>query len=219
MPLLPPPQAADPASNVRVSSFLPTAARTTQNTACRDVSAAAASPRAPTAQHAPPLLQRRCSHPRTPPGCNSLQHPLSLGTEHIPWAPTSHQPPAVCDRAHTGLFFQHSAATPAGRRKVGRSQPGAAPPDHPPRPGSWCRQRKPCGGNRGGRQHHSLPKPGLPARSQEAPSGLTTRAEKKDVFFPEPTGEKSGLLKRERLHGNSGSKEEEGPEGRRSGRF
>ena len=115
------------------SSFLPRAARTTQNTACRDVTAAAASPRAPE----PP--RPSTSHPssrdaavtRTPPGCNSLQHPLSLGTEHIPWAPTSHQPPAVCDRAHTGLFFQHSAATPAGRRKVGRSQPGAAPPDDP----------------------------------------------------------------------------------------
>lgn len=72
--------------------------------------------------------------------------------------------------------------------------------------------------DRGGRQHHSRPKPSLPARSQEAPSGLTTRAEKKDVFFffPELTWEKSRLLKRERLHRNRGS-EEELEEGTREG--
>lgn len=143
--------------------------------------------------------------------------PLSLGTKHIPWAPTSHQPPAVCDRAHTGLFSTLCRDTT--REKEGRRVP------------AWsCSSRRSPGGlavgavrgsdaegTAGARQHHSHPKPGLPARSQEAPSGLTTRAEKKDLFLPEPTGEKSRLLKRERLHGNRGSKEEseEGPEGRR----
>lgn len=131
MPLLPPPQAAVPDRTSEVPSFFPRPARTTQNTACRDVTAAAVSPGAPAAQHAPSLLQRCCSHPRTPPGCNSLQHPLSLGGEHLPWAPASHQPPAVCDRAHTGLFST-LCWTPPGRRKVGGSQPGAAPPDGPP---------------------------------------------------------------------------------------
>ena len=81
---------------------------------------------------------------------------------------------------HTGVVSTLCRDHQGGRREASPSPDpllGAAPPEALAVGAEDAVQREPRG------PPASLPKPGLPARSQEAPSGLTTRAEKKDVFF------------------------------------
>ena len=78
--------------------------------------------------------------------------------------------------------------TPSRREKVDGSQPGSAPWGGLHTEALAVSPEETAFGKHGSLQHRSRLKPGLPVGSQEAHSGLTTTAEKKNVPFRAHTG-------------------------------